>query len=242
MTTLEPDARFASLRVVALDAVGTVMEPVPSVGEVYHRIGAKFGSGKTLEEVAGSFKKAFADTESSPEHASEVHQDPWWTSEEEEFRRWKNIVRMVLDDVVSSELCFRELHEHFAHPRAWRIFPDVAPTLDILRQRGLRVVLASNFDDRLHSVCKGSDVLRSLDACFISSELGVRKPSLNFYRRMLECLNVAPHELLMIGDDPRNDILPPQRLNIPALLLDRKKAYHEFDPLDSLEQLPSRIP
>lgn len=217
------------------------MEAVPSVGEVYHRLGAKFGSRKSVVEVTAGFKRAFAATESQPDLGSDSPTDPWWTSEAEEFRRWQKIVGMVFDDVTDLEVCFRELHDHFALPSAWRVFPDVAPTIAALRDRGVGVVLASNFDDRLHSVCRGSDEFQFLDACFISSELGVRKPSLGFYRQMLSNLKVAPEELLMVGDDLQNDVYPPTELGIPALWLNRSAFASDHPSIGSLLEIPSLL-
>ncbi|MCA9095668.1 MAG: HAD-IIIA family hydrolase, partial [Planctomycetaceae bacterium] len=221
--------------------------PVPRVGEVYHQVGVKFGSKKSVEEVTAAFKLAFAATESQPDaslnpHSDNPHSDPWWTSEAEEFRRWQTIVGMVLDDVADPQLCFRELHDHFARAASWRIFPEVSPTLAALRKRGFRVVLASNFDDRLHSVCRGSQDLQFLDACFISSELGVRKPSLGFYRRMLEQLNLPPHQLLMIGDDLQNDIHPPRQLGVPSLWLNRTLTAGHLPSIKSLSDLLPLLP
>lgn len=230
------------VKVIALDAVGTVMEPVPRVGEVYHQVGVKYGSKKSAEEVTSAFKRAFAATESQLDASLNPHSDPWWTSEAEEFRRWQTIVGMVLDDVADPQLCFRELHDHFARADAWRIFPEVSPTLAALRKRGFRVVLASNFDDRLHSVCRGSQDLQFLDACFISSELGVRKPSLGFYRRMLEQLNLPPHQLLMIGDDLQNDIHPPRQLGVPSLWLNRTPTAGHLPSIKSLSDLLPLLP
>lgn len=213
------------------------MEAVPSVGEVYHRLGAKYGSRKSVVEVTAAFKRAFAATESQPDLGIDSPTDPWWTSEEEEFRRWEKIVGMVFDDVTDLPGCFRELHDHFALPSAWRVFPDVAPTIATLRERGMRVVLASNFDDRLHSVHRGSDDLRLLDACFISSELGVRKPSVGFYRQMLTNLEVSPQELLMVGDDLQNDVYPPSELGIQAVWLNRSGAVSDHPSIRSLAEI-----
>lgn len=237
-----PDHCLQNIRVVALDAVGTVMEPVPKVGEVYHQVGLKYGTRKSLDEVVLGFKLAFAATESVPVSTDPGGLDPWWTSEDEEFRRWRSIVERVLDDLPDLESCFRELHEYFAKPSSWRIFPDVPPTIAGLKSRGLRVVLASNFDHRLHSVVQGSPGLEGIDECFVSAELGARKPSVGFYSRLLERLQVASHELLMIGDDLQNDFFPPTELGVATLWLNRTGHPSEVPSLDSLTSLLRRLP
>lgn len=229
-----PPLVASSLRYVALDFVGTVMAPKPSVGEVYHAIGAKHGSRLSVEEVTQRFRTAFAATEQQPAPETAADQDPWWTDEEAEFARWKKIVGLVLTDLPNPDVCFEELYDHFGKPESWQFFPDVPEGLERLRRGGLKIVLASNFDRRLHSVCAGYPELRELMPRIISSEVGARKPSARFFESLLQRVNCSPNEVLMVGDDLENDVRTPRTLGLPALLLDRKGAESEGESFQSL--------
>ncbi|MFO1023032.1 MAG: HAD family hydrolase [Planctomycetales bacterium] len=217
-----PPLVASSLRYVALDFVGTVMAPTPSVGEVYHAIGAKHGSRLSVAEVTHRFREAFAATEQQPAPETSAGQDPWWTDEEAEFARWKKIVGLVLTDLPNPDVCFQELYDHFGKPESWQFFPDVPEGLQRLQRGGLKIVLASNFDRRLHSVCAGYPELQGLIPRIISSEVGARKPSARFFESLLKKVDCSPSEVLMVGDDLENDVRTPRTLGLPAFYLDRK--------------------
>jgi putative hydrolase of the HAD superfamily len=98
---------------------------------------------------------------------------------------------------------------------------DVEETLDALRARGLSVALASNFDARLHAVCAGHPALASVEVRVISSEVGWKKPSPQFFRALVERCAVRPEQILMIGDDRENDVDAARAAGLKAVHLDR---------------------
>ena len=227
---------------VVFDAVGTVIDPEPSVAHAYHLIGQQFGSRQTLEEVRSRFKSAFAETERqdrSPDTAGLV------TSAAVEEARWRHIVAAVFPEVEDGEGCFQRLHDYFAEPTAWRAFDDTLSTLHLLSERGIRLAIASNFDHRLHPICDGIAALGLFEKRFISSELGFRKPSAEFYLAVVAGLNVAPERILMVGDGLENDVEGALSVGMKAVLIDRKLASNggedvsgrQYDLIHSLSQL-----
>lgn len=204
---------------VVFDAVGTVIDPEPSVAEAYHLIGQQFGSERTLDDVRSRFKTAFAETENqdrSPDTAGMV------TSTAVEEARWRHIVAAVFPEVDDAEGCFQRLHDYFAEPAAWRAFDDTLPTLHSLSEFGLRLAIASNFDHRLHPICDGIAALGLFEKRFISSELGFRKPSAEFYHAVVSELNVGSEQILMVGDGLENDVEGALSVGMNAVLIDRK--------------------
>lgn len=206
------------VRWVVFDAVDTLIEPTPSVGEAYWQIGRRYGSQRTLEDVRTTFRSAFVASEQTcftPERRGQ-------TSELEEHRRWKWIVTQVLPDVVDADACFEALWEHFAHPDSWRCYPDVEPTLTQLVSQGIQIATASNFDARLHTVRAGLPPLEPLAHCLVSSELGHRKPAAEFYAAVASACAASPHEMLFVGDDWEGDVLAPRRAGWRAVWLERR--------------------
>jgi putative hydrolase of the HAD superfamily len=200
---------------IVFDAVGTLIEPVPSVAEAYWRIGNKFGSQYTIEDILSRFRKQFEKSYSNSE--GEKH----CSNEEIELARWKQIVERVLDDVTEMDACFAEVHSHFSKPEAWQVFTDVPPLLQSLKQAGYSLAIGSNFDHRIHEVCAGHSELMPIDVAFASAELGYRKPSLIFYSELASRLNVSPTQMLMIGDHEENDVISARQAGLSALLIDR---------------------
>ncbi|MDA0285184.1 MAG: HAD family hydrolase [Planctomycetota bacterium] len=203
---------------VVFDAVGTVMNPEPSVASAYHSIGRQFGSNRTAVDVNSRFATAFAETEQNDlANGSDLS-----TSAAIEEARWRHVVASVFPEIRDREGCFQALHEYFARPSAWRCFDDVAATLQTLRECGRRLAIASNFDDRLHSICDGSPPLTLFEKRYVSSELGYRKPSAKFYQELISDLGVMPERVLMVGDGLDNDVLGALGVGMHAVLISRE--------------------
>lgn len=76
-----------------------------------------------------------------------------------------------------------------------------------------RLGLLSNFDDAQcgREVLLDTGVADLFEAVIISAEVGLRKPNPRIYQRMLEMLQLEPHEVLFVGDTPREDVAGPQQ-------------------------------
>ncbi len=220
----------APIRCVLFDAVGTLIFGDPPPHMAYHRIGRRFGSSITPPEASRRFKTAMAaaprDLETSP-------------AREREF--WQSLVAEVLPDVSDQDACFQELWNHFANPSCWAVYADVEETFQTLRDRQIKIAIASNFDERLHSVCDGHAELKDVTARFVSSELGWKKPARQFFQSIAARLELDPASILMIGDDPAADIEAARSAGLQARLIDRSAQPAE-DSLTTLTALLERLP
>lgn len=205
------------IRVVSLDAVGTLIFPYPSVAQVYAEAGRRHGSRLTQAEIGSRFRQVFREAEESPAA------DDFSTSESHETERWRSIVSACIPDLTDFEACFQELFAHFGSPGAWRVFPDVAPALARLSRAGLRLIIASNFDRRLHAVCDGLPSLTVIRDRVISSEIGFRKPADQFYAALVARAEVPSAEIVMVGDSESNDVLAARRAGLQAIWVDRTR-------------------
>ncbi|HEU5116876.1 MAG TPA: HAD family hydrolase, partial [Isosphaeraceae bacterium] len=195
----EPDWNL--VRGVLVDAVGTLMEPVPSVAEAYTQAARRQKVDLSVQVVRDRFREAFTTDEFDDQNG------PMKTDEATERRRWQRIVATCLPEVPDQIRAFEELWEHFAQPGSWTAFPDAGPALARLSEGGLAVMVASNFDARLRSVLEGLPSLsRWSESVVISSEVGYRKPHPEFFRRACERLGLAPESVLVVGDDRENDL------------------------------------
>jgi putative hydrolase of the HAD superfamily len=200
------------VRAVFFDAVGTLIHPEPSAAESYHRAGSRHGSRLDPKEVHRRFATAFRAEETLAGHAHR-------TDEAREVQRWRRIVSAVLDDVSDLDDCFRDLYEHFARADAWRCEPGAGEVLAKLRESGLVVGVASNFDHRLRGVLAGLTELGRLDHLAISSEVGWKKPAPQFFATLCSRTNLKPHQILVVGDDFDNDIQGARDSGMHALLV-----------------------
>ncbi len=217
-------------RAVLFDAVGTLIYAEPSVDEVYEQIGRRFGSRHSLGEIGRRFRSSFAAEEEADRNDPECR-----TSEEREVRRWQAIVAAVLDDVEDREAAFQELWRHFARPVAWEPYEDAIATIAELSRRGVQIGVASNFDARLGPIIAAHFPKIRSDRVWASSQLGYRKPAVNFFLAAASSFDDRP---LFVGDDVVNDFHGARSAGLQALLIDRDSRHPEIAPrISDLRQL-----
>jgi putative hydrolase of the HAD superfamily len=228
---------FQGVRAVVFDGVGTLIHPHPPAPIVYADIGKSFGSKLTVQAIADRFQTAFK----QEEEIDRVNENR--TSELREIERWRRIVSVVLDDVEDTEACFQQLFEHFARSESWSCDPDAGEVLEFLAGQGYRLGIASNYDRRLRSVIAGLPSLQLLRHQIISSEVGWRKPALQFFAALCGTLGVQPQQSLYIGDDPVNDFAGATAAGLQALVFDPKdrSALPDASRIGSLKDLRERL-
>lgn len=201
---------------VLIDAVGTLIEPHPSVADVYLAAASRQGVLIDRAEVRARFHRFFRNDE------VDEARGPLITDEAVEYRRWRRIVANVLPEVSDSERAFTELWGHFADSDSWRCFPDVGAAIRVLEMAEIPVRIASNFDGRLRRVVAGRAEIAGLGGSLvISSEVGYRKPHPEFYLAACASLGLEPSKVLCVGDDPENDVNGARRAGLRGVLLDR---------------------
>jgi putative hydrolase of the HAD superfamily len=218
---------------IFFDAVGTVIHPEPSAGDAYVLIGRRFGSRLAGDEVRRRFGAAFKRQEEADLQRS------LRTNEERERQRWQRIVAEVLDDVSDREGCFQALYDHFTRAASWRCDAHTAAVVRELLEAGYRVGLASNFDHRLRAVAAGLPELAGASPLVISSEVGWKKPAPAFFAAMCVQVALPPEQVLLVGDDPDNDLAGALAAGLHALLLDARgrSAVPSEQRIGSLEEL-----
>lgn len=210
----------AGTKAVFFDAAGTVLLPNPGAVTVYAAAAERYGLPNDVSAIRSRLIAAFRDEDTLDERSG------WITGEDRERDRWRTIVERTLPGAPRE--CFEELYQHFADPNAWGVPVDAPDVFEELHQRGIRLGLASNYDSRLESVVAGRPELAPLAAhVVISSRLGVRKPGLGFFHRVVELAQCDAQEVLLVGDDYGNDYVGAIRAGLQAVLLDPANRHPE---------------
>ncbi|WP_165248334.1 HAD family hydrolase [Paludisphaera soli] len=209
--------KWERIQGIVLDAVGTLIQPTPSVAEAYTQAAARQGVELDPKEVKGRFNAAF--------RSDLVEGEAGFLSTDEgvERRRWREIVARVLPEVPDPDRAFDELWDHFGRPDNWRVFPDAAPAVEAIREAGMKVCIGSNFDGRLHKVVAGlPELADAVEVIVVSSEVGYRKPHAAFFGAVCERLGLPADRVLSVGDDLENDVVGAHRAGLSALYLSRE--------------------
>ncbi|SEL25732.1 HAD family hydrolase [Streptacidiphilus jiangxiensis] len=97
------------------------------------------------------------------------------------------------------------LYERSQVSEAWQPYPDAEATLRALRGRGIPVAVVSNIGWDMRPVFRDHGVHDLVDAYFLSYECGVKKPDAGIFQMACDKLELAPGDVLMVGDEPIAD-------------------------------------
>jgi putative hydrolase of the HAD superfamily len=229
-----------SIRVVFFDAAETLFHVNGSVADIYLRHAVQFGyepRPDSITLISEAFRRAFHD---APPAVFAVMESAKLKQSERLW--WFDVVHNVFYRVGMFER-FDEFFEHvfqvFADPVSWKLFPEVLPTLEALRRRGLELGIVSNFDSRLFNVVRGLGIADLFDTITISSLAHAAKPSPKIFELALEQHAVEPGEAMHVGDSVRDDVEGATKAGLRAVLLARqgKEAPPGIPAIRTLDEL-----
>lgn len=116
---------------------------------------------------------------------------------------------------------FRYLSTDYLYP-----YFGVKRLLKQLRKDGYKVYLLSNAQASFTRYeLKRTGLENLFDGIFLSSDLGIKKPNLVYYKTLIEKFNIDVSNSVMIGNDYNNDILPPKELGLKAIYIESNQSY-----------------
>jgi len=197
------------VQAITFDVGGTLIEPWPSVGAIYAQVAARNGWGDlSIQALDDQFAAAW----SSLKEFNHTRQE------------WAEIVDRSFAGLIEpppSRTFFPDLYDAFSQPQAWRVFEDVAPTLDTLASHGLKLGVISNWDNRLRPLLRRLNLLCFFDAVVVSCDVGFSKPSPVIFQHAAEKFGLAPSSILHVGDRTELDLKGAQAAGMQAVGLRR---------------------
>ncbi|MFN9545922.1 MAG: HAD-IA family hydrolase [Cyanobacteriota bacterium] len=206
-------------RGLLLDAMGTLISLRESVGTTYAAVAAAHGLRADPAALDALFPAIYR--AAPPLAFSLADPDALLLAER---RWWGDRIREVfraLDGAPEPPAALEEaLFDRFAQPELWCVYPDVPEHLAAWRRQGLRLAVVSNFDRRLHPLLESLGLRPWLERVIVSSEVGAAKPSALPFQRALEALDLQPHQVWHVGDQPE-DVEGASRAGVRCLRLRR---------------------
>jgi putative hydrolase of the HAD superfamily len=199
------------MRAVLLDSLGTLVELESPVPRLRERLG-ELGFDVDEERVARAFG---AEVTYYVEHHVEGRDQ----STLAELRN--RCAAVLLDELAIPELPLASAREALLASLAFRAFPDAAPALRELRARGLRLVVASNWDCSLREVMETAGLLELVDDAVSSAEAGAPKPDPAVFRAALAAAGCEAGEAVHVGDSEENDLRGAAAAGVRAVLVRR---------------------
>jgi FMN hydrolase / 5-amino-6-(5-phospho-D-ribitylamino)uracil phosphatase len=113
------------------------------------------------------------------------------------------------------------------------LYPDAIPAMDALRSRGYRVAVIGN--QPTSRTAELSRIGVEAEVMAMSAEMGIAKPSQQFFERVLELLGSPPaSSVAYVGDRVDNDVLP-------AVVAGMRAVWIRRGPWGYIERLPEGI-
>lgn len=101
----------------------------------------------------------------------------------------------------------------------WYPFPETENTLKLLKEKGYRLGIISNWDKSARSILEKYHLKDFFDTIVISSEAGCEKPSAEIFTIALEEAGVSPEESLYVGDNYYDDAIGSRKAGIDVIIL-----------------------
>lgn len=187
-----------------LDAMGTLIGLRRSVGSSYAALAASHGLELDAAAIDAVFPTVYrqAPPLAFPGLSGvelEQAEQSWWTERIHTCLEACG-VRSALPEGLGPAL-----FSYFAGPEPWQVYADVEQHLRLWRQRGYRLVVVSNFDQRLPPLLNSLGLADLLDGVVVSSVVGAAKPDPRPFQRALELLQLPAEAVWHIGDSPEDE-------------------------------------
>ena len=215
-----------AVRAVVFDVDFTIARPGPDLGpEGYRRLGERHGLTLDASRYADARRAALADLKRHPE----------LDHDEEIWIRFTQRIIEGMGGVGDTYAAAAEMEAAWARAHHFELYDDALPTLDALRERGLKIGLLSNSARDLDEFVAHHGL--TVDAALTSRTHGKTKPHETIFRRMLVLLEVTPSEAVMVGDTIEDDVEGAVAVGMRAVLVDREGRYPEREAIPDLRAL-----
>ncbi len=204
------------LGAVLLDAHGTLLELEPPAPALRRLLAERFGIVVSADQAERAIAAEVAYYRT---HLNEGRDDP--SVDELRGRCSEALRRALAAEHVLDAIGPDELTGTLLAALVFRPYPEVPSVLARLHGRGVRLIVASNWDASLSHTLAAHGLLEHLDGVVTSAQCAAPKPELPVFRRALELACVPASEALHVGDSLEEDIAGAARAGIPAVLIAR---------------------
>ncbi|MET8943023.1 HAD family hydrolase [Streptomyces sp. NPDC004542] len=157
-------------------------------------------------------------------------------------------VRVFLGEELTDAEADAWFERYIGHYEAvWELFPDVLPVLDALAAGYRHAVLSNSSIHVQERKLRALGVRDRFEAVLCAAELGVSKPEAGAFLAACDALDLAPHEVVYVGDHPEIDWRGAAEAGLRSVWIDRAGAYAAGDILpgrhriESLAELPALL-
>ncbi|KAI0209874.1 Haloacid dehalogenase-like hydrolase domain-containing protein 3 [Lamellibrachia satsuma] len=212
---------MSRIRLLTFDVTNTLLRLRTSPGREYANVAKTFDVNVGSAELDRVYKNVWAEKKS--DHPIYGLEDGLTTKQ-----WWADLVSRVFcragyaGSPVALEMIADKLHEEFSAGKNWEIVPFAVDVLKELRDRGLKLGVVSNFDDRLEDTLLTHRLLHYFDFVVTTVSARSEKPDPAIFHAALDIAKIDPGDAGHVGDDVIEDYWAARNVGMHAFLLDRK--------------------
>lgn len=123
------------------------------------------------------------------------------------------------------------------------IFPEVTEALQTFKEKGFRLIMVSSARREFLDIeLERTGIRHFFEHTFSStSDFGLTKKTTDIYQKVCTTCNVAPFEVVHVGDDPDFDFNIPRKLGIKTFYLDRTGSHSGKTIIRDLKELVEKV-
>ncbi len=218
-------------RAVLLDSLGTLVRMEPPAPRLCDQL-AELGFEVSLEQAEAAISAEIS-------YYLAHHTEGRDTSSLAELRN--RCAAVVVDQLDLPGLSIEGAKTALLASLHFDAYPDARPALTELRERGMRLIVASNWDGSLREVLARAAIEPLVDDVVTSADVGVTKPGRAIFDAALQAARTPAAEAVHVGDSVDTDIDGAHAAGIRAILLSRSgeaPAPEAVPVIASLAELP----
>jgi putative hydrolase of the HAD superfamily len=192
--------------------LGDTLIRTADVAEILQRILSLYGVKRPLLEIEKARREA--ELEISTEDYGLPYME-FWT-------KWNLRILKRLGIVGDLNRLSREIVRVWWDNAGVELYPDVAETIEHLKERNLKLGIVTNgFKNDIDEILPRVGLREVFEITVGVDAVGKPKPHKDIFLYAVERLGIRPHEALFVGDSFEIDYLGALRAGLKALLIDR---------------------
>ena len=208
-------------RAILYDAGRTLLRPRPEASDIWdflsRQLGIDLARKRKLPDV-GHFFYARLGLDGLGAYDSDARARSFWS---------EYYAEALLDagvDLPREELASAgdAVYDWYQQPEQWEPYPEVPEALRRAHERGLVQGVVSDWGTDLVPLLHAHQVTLYLDFVVASAAVGTAKPHPDIFRYALARAELAPDDVIYVGDSYVSDVLGARTVGIAAVLIDRE--------------------
>ena len=211
-----------SIRTVFFDAGFTLIRPYPSTPEICQQVCQRLHLHIHLDAV----KERMTEAQDYYYRQMRLNRHTWGSEQAiSEFwiSYYMNLLRPFIEEHDEPRLyqLAQVINQEFDKHTSWEVYPDVFPTLEVLRSHKYTLGVISDWGISLGPILRRLNLTPYFDCLLVSAVTRHAKPSPVLYEMALERANSIADYTLHIGDSYIHDVLGARAVGMTPVLLDR---------------------